>query len=293
MIRALLDCPGSLVEILAQSRGSQVLLDFGNLLKNEGLDPVPFLTPEEHSAWRLTGFPGLGAARGAIERLLRGIVRWEGGNCEANPISGPRDLSHVWKCSLRDAMYVTDDWRSPQIVSPAFRRNQWPNGPEVEIWIRAREGTESLGPHHRIIVELESYPEHPHARADLDPWDLRHIHPPRQTNSDQSPCILPKPPELRTLRLSDISERPNNIPWKVGGKCYFIPSSTWSPWSISKDRWRRGRAFPYGDKNGRSGWIDGIGRVWHWDLDHECGHWDVQLDGGEYLRVSYLGEVLS
>ena len=291
MIRALLDCPGSLTEILATSHGSQVLLDFDNLLKNERLDPVAFLTPEEHNAWRMNPPPGLRTARGAIERLLMRIVRWEGGTCQATPTSGPGDLSTIWKCGLRDAISQTNDWRSPQIIVPSSRRRDWPNGSEVEIWIEACSSAVPSGPHSRVIAELETYPDHPHTRADVDPWDLRHAHPPQQINCNQNPCKLPKPPELKYVALNDIPAKLNSVNRSEKDKWYYIPSSNWDANSISKTSWRRGRAFPYGEKNGRSGWIDERQFVWHWDLDHVSGHWDVQLDNGGHVNVSYTGEV--
>jgi hypothetical protein len=291
MIRALLDCPGSLTEILATSEGSQVLLDFDSLLKDEGLDPVPFLTPEEHIAWRVNPPSGLRTARGAIERLLMRIVRWEGGTCQAIPTSGPRDFSTIWKCGLRDAMSLTNDWRSPQIIFPASRRRDWANKSEVDIQIEACGEIAPSGPHNRLIAELEAYSDHPHAKSDADPWNLRHTLSTQPINCNKNPCMLPKPPELRYVDLEDIPARLNGVNRSEKDKWYYIPPSNWDANSISKTSWRRGRAFPYGEKNGRSGWIDERQFVWHWDLDHVSGHWDVQLDNGGHVNVSHTGEV--
>jgi hypothetical protein len=290
MIRALLDSPGSLADILSVSHRRQVLLDFDKLLKNEGLGVVPFIASEELAAWRMNPPPGLRSDKGAIERLLKKIVRSEGGDCRAIPVDGPTDLSQTWKCGLRDAILDVNDWRNPQIIFPANRRNDWPQGREVEIYLECGE-TGRSGPYERIIAELETYPNHLYARADADPWNLRHTQSTQPINCNQNPCMLPKPPELKYVALNDIPAKSSSVNRSEKDKWYYIPPSNWDANSISKTSWRRGRAFPYGEKNGRSGWIDERQFVWHWDLDHVSGHWDVQLDNGGHVNVSYTGEV--
>jgi hypothetical protein len=56
----------------------------------------------------------------------------------------------------------------------------------------------------RIIAELETYPNHLYARADADPWNLRHTQSTQPINCNQNPCMLPKPPELKYVALNDI-----------------------------------------------------------------------------------------
>jgi hypothetical protein len=61
--------------------------------------------------------------------------------------------------------------------------------------------------------------------------------------------------------------------------------------SVSKASWRNGRVFRYGEKNGRSGWFDERERLWHWDISHIGGHWDVELDDGTNINVSISGDI--
>jgi hypothetical protein len=216
------------------------------------------------------------------------IVRWDGGTCQATPTSGPGDLSTIWKCGLRDAMSQTNDWRSPQIIVPFSRRKNWPNGSEVEIWIQACVGAVSSGPHNRVIAELETYPNHPHARADVDPWNLAHRHPVPNAgvNHMAHPCLLPKPPELRSISLSQLEAELRTLKQEEGDKLYYLPRRNWSPIGITKDDWRNGRAFPYEQIDGHWGFVDLNGIIWEWDNNER--HWDVQLK--PYRRISHTGD---
>src|SRR5665213_1535089 len=105
MTRALLDFPGPFADTLSRSQGSQVLLDFDRLTKNERLDIVPFVNYAEIAAWRQNPPTGRRYDKAGIERILKNIVRSNEGDCQATPELGPPDLSATWKCALRDAMF--------------------------------------------------------------------------------------------------------------------------------------------------------------------------------------------
>jgi hypothetical protein len=291
MIRALLDYAGPLVDTLSKSEGSQDLLDFSNLVRDEKLAIVPFLSPDELRAWRQNPPHGLRSDKGAIERLLKQVVRWTGGKCQATVASGPTDHSMDWKCALRDAMSDFADWRSPQIVFPSGRRSKWPNSEEIEVWLEQCDQIERSGPEFRVLVELEAYSDHCFARSDADPWDLRIWQASRPICFQRNPCVLPRPPELRFVDLDEIPANLRGICRDEKTKVYFVPSPAWDPSSISKADWRNRGPFPRGRKNGRSGWEDECGRIWHWDTTHVNPHWDVELDNGSHWNVSHTGDL--
>ncbi|MDR7654237.1 polymorphic toxin type 17 domain-containing protein [Acinetobacter junii] len=71
----------------------------------------------------------------------------------------------------------------------------------------------------------------------------------------------------------------------IKGEYKFIPPSNW-----------RDSLTPFKNHKEPYGYIDNLGRVWKWDLQHK-DHWDVQLcskesSRGNYLNITPNGELL-
>jgi hypothetical protein len=294
MIRAILDYPLSLHGTCSTPSISQMLTDFSALIQGEELDAVRFLSPDEFQLWSASYLPQVKTGKQTILRMVLNLVRWEGSNCEATPLVGPSDFSSTWKCALRDAIPDPNDWRSPQIVVPSIRREKWmPFPSKIDIRLEICGDQEELNADERVLVELEGYRYHDHAKADSDPWDLRHVHRPQLgADPEKNPCMLPKPGGLSGVGMAEIAERSGSLRWKVGNCRYYLPPASWNPTTINKSEWRGGRAFPRGTKNGRTGWRDREGQIWYWDRTHLYGHWDVEMGDGTYDRVGYDGTLL-
>jgi hypothetical protein len=287
MIHVLLDHPWPLS---ASPNSGRVLLDFDALMKrNRGLRSVPFFTNEECA----NAFQG--PQRNAFAQMFRVVqhlIRDGSSTCIATPIPAPAILSHSWMWALYETMHDSDDWRSPQIVVPQTRENDWNSVTELQIRLEVCGEVPASGPYERLLVVLEQYEDHPFARADADPWDLERLHP-RENPHLGHPCRLPKPPELANLSLEEIDARMKHCRQEQGAKIYYLPESNWQLATVSKAAWReKGHGFPYQSSSvrHRSGWLDRIGRIWEWDMTES--HWDVQ-EKDDYTRVSHTGDVLS
>ena len=297
---ALLDHPWALEKTLHPgSPAHGVLLAFSQVVRNHGLRIVPFVDPAEYSG-ALARLNRLDNRSVAWRQFAHHCVRYEGdaGSSLATPVPEPPYLTMCWKHALGEEIETSQDWRCPQVVIPAARRELWPKEPEVEI--RADNAVDSTTIT-RVLVVLEEYHAHPFALSDIDPWDLRRAGNVVRTGGTDHVCRLPKPVAVLELpwdRLSEGLARARSEGWKADGRYAFIPPDDWRPEVVSKDACRRGRAFPWdrkADSKGRlrgPGPMDYEGRVWEWDETH--GHWDVQLgavgpSGKDYVRVSDTG----
>jgi hypothetical protein len=104
---------------------------------------------------------------------------------------------------------------------------------------------------------------------------------------------LPKPPNLEGVAPDFIAEELANaraLGWVQNGRYYYIPPLDYDIEAISKEQWRKGRAFPWEHCTDlrRHGPVDLNGIVWVWDQKER--HWDVQLP--DYIRVSHDGRKL-
>jgi hypothetical protein len=290
----LLDFPWNLDAALdAYSPMLGVLRDFNTLVTRHArmLVPVAFVAVEETARlWRQIGERrGSKAAFQHLRIFLEHCARYEGGLCTATPIPGPRDLRHPWRCALRDAATDSDDWRDPQIVVPRIRTQEWPDAEEVEIQFDPCDNHEALPPRQRVLVVLESYESHRFAVSDFDPWDLHRHAPAHQAY----PCLLPKPPGLQSLALTELAIHLGPIrDWEIDRRYCFIPPKTWTPEQVSQADWRQGRGFPQKKcpHCGKAGPVDFKGEVWCWDEIE--GHWDVQIAGPDYWSISHDGRFL-
>ncbi len=293
----LLDHPWPLEATLdAASPGFRVLERFENLVRTHRLQVVPFISQAEYeSVWTRLDYRRHSRSSGlaALRRFASLLARSSNVTCTARPEPLPPNLSQEWRCSLREAAIATD-WRNPQVIVAETRRAVWPNALEVEIKFDPCDDEPNLQPELRVLAALGSYQEHPFAKSDFDPWDLRHIHPPQPDAPAhmRNECCLPKPPlEHEDLNLLDEDlAKVRRLGWGSNGRYYFIPQADWSYEAVSKESWRKGRAFLYRkcQNSDRNGYVDCEGREWVWDQNER--HWDVQTD--PYLRVSNTGDRL-
>jgi len=291
MTGLLLDHPWQLDEALnPRSDGFRVLEQFVNLVRENHLDVVPFVSRAEFDEmWQRIDY-GSFARTGAFASLVRfggQLVRNDLPTPLATPIPEPPMLTQCWKRGLREAMGDLREWRNPQIIVPEKRQPFWPATDEVSIQLE--DGGEEL--QHRVLAPLERYN---YTLTDIDPWDLRHLYPPTPLADRQHPCQLPRPPVLHHVRLEGIAECLGEARaggWQVRGRHYFIPPEDWQAVQVDRAKWRSGRAFRHQHiaATGRSGPVDYSGRVWVWDRAER--HWDVQEEGG-YIRISHTGEPL-
>jgi hypothetical protein len=263
------------------------------LLRGRGLPPIRFLPDDAYGAMLAE------VARGRSTRIKQNLFRLLAHFRRIDPLTGPvpelpdapRDLSATWLQALGEAIDgAADAWRAPQIVYPSARTAVWPATDEIA-------GTSAGAAFRRPLIRLEAYDEHPHACADWDPWDQRHRHRPRPGLDQDKPRLLPKPPELRDVPLRDMAralevarQTPRRRGEGVTQRWYYVPADDWDPATLDCDAWRHD-AFRRGNLNGRGGYLDVDGCVWHWDGNER--HWDVQLDDrGAYRRVSHDGSLL-
>ena len=299
MILVLLDHPWPLEAALdGSSPGFQVLLNFEELVRDYGLEPVPFIGQSEYDQlWqRIDQRHCRSSGWAALRRLAPSLVRRTNSHCRAVPHPGPADLSEDWKRALREAV-VPSDWRNPQVIVAGVRKTDWPaTGDEIEIRFDPCDNQPDLPPERRVLAMLDSfeYERHPFVRSDFDPWDLQRAHPPPPNAAQhmRHPCCLPKPPMKRAaledleLELADARRRA----WGSGGKYYFVPGENWKHESVPKQAWRQGRSFLYRKCQGsnRNGYVDFEGREWVWDQNER--HWDVQTM--PYRKISHTGDLL-
>jgi hypothetical protein len=293
----LLDYRWELVDALNNPDVSVALRKFVNLLRKTGLTPAPFIEDhQQDELWlKLGQEPPRNGEWQQLMEFLDLCRRPDGSVCRAVPDHEPTGISDNWKRALRDQLIDPLDWRTPHIVVPESRLTEWgANQNEVAIRCEKCNGQPASGPHHRVFAALESYESHPFAISDLDPWDLRRIHPPIPDRPRQHPALLPKPRLPIGFPLQDIHDYINAacaFHWEVEGRYCFIPPKDFDPLNIDKETWRKGRAFRYetSPDSNRSGPVDYNGIVWSWD-EHER-HWDVQTKP-KYMRISHTGERL-
>ena len=293
MTGLLLDHPWRLDEALnPRSDGFRVLEQFVNLVRENQLEVVPFVSRSEFDEmWQRIDYGSFARTRAfaSLVQFAEHLVRNDSPTPLATPIPEPPMLAQCWKRSLREAMGDLREWRNPQIIVAEKRRPLWPATHEVPIQLEDSSGSEL-----RVLAPLERYDSHPFAVADLDPWDLRHLYPPISEADRQHPCRLPRPPVLQHVRLERLTECLGDAlaaGWRVSGRHYFVPSEDWKAEQVGKATWRSGRAFPYQNVPalGHGGSVDYLGRVWVWDRAER--HWDVQ-EGAGYVRISHTGEPL-
>jgi hypothetical protein len=263
------------------------------ILRRRGLPPVRFVAEDEYALLlELVSRGRFSRIKQNLLRLLPHFVRTDALTVPAAELpDGPPDLSDSWLRALGAAIDAAPDaWRAPQIIYPSARRADWPQGDDIA-------GRSAGGGFRRPLVPLERYEEHPHACADWDPWDQRHLHRPTPGRDEGKPRLLPRPPELREVLLRDlapaldVARRSPRQRGEGGARrwCY-VPAAGWDPAALGCEKWRLG-AFPRGNLNRRGGYLDVDDRVWHWDGNER--HWDVQLDDcGDYRRVSHDGSLL-
>jgi hypothetical protein len=309
MIKLLLDFPWRINEALdADPRPLEVITDFLNLLTHVPQEPVRFVYPQEQALfWQeLPGRRG-----GGIEVVLRFLNHVETlvdqGPNRAVPVNGPNDIRPTWQVALRDEMGDLTNWRTPQIIVCAERYPEWENCVRNDEALIALEDQPD-GHVKRVVIKMQSYParqahafiqdfqNHKYALADLDPWDVRHIHYPDGEGNHYQRCRLPRPQYLERITLDELDEQLNRLRsqgWPDRGRYWYLPPAGWHAAEVmTKDEWRSG-AFPKQAtlnprREHKRGPVDYSGdRVWLWD-PYE-GHWDVQLPDGTHKRINHEG----
>jgi hypothetical protein len=285
----LLDFPWDLRAAVEDPTVGAFLLEFDGLYKREGLRPAPFLDPEECNTLPIMTRTAGNHGYEPLHRLLQKCLREVGGEISATPQPEPAGLKVGWKRALRDEMGDFSDWRCPQVIASESRRNAWrPAIRDEEVQITCEDtGPEKV--HTRVIAFIGSYAEHKYARADHDPWDLRHCHPPASPAGPQHPCQLPRPQIINRVPLVELASVLASLrseSWPHAGRYCYIPPASWAPESVNdKVDWRKG-AFPTAEANGRRGPRDYKGQVWAWDNQER--HWDVQIGKG-HKRIRHDG----
>jgi len=267
-----------------------VLLDFDNLVRRHRLAVVPFVDDEERSRV-LQQLRGRTAGPTAVRRFIAQCVRPASDGPLATPVTGTElTLGATWRQALRAEMTDLNNWRAPQIVVPRKRSGDWPDAPEVEV--RCEDSPDSL-PQPKTLVRLDRYHEHPYAVSDLDPWAcLEGLYKP-EPGARIYPCVLPKPPCLEGVTAELLAEtvaHARALGWVQNDSYYYIPPLDHDLNAVTKEEWRKGRAFPWVSHDGFQGprIRDTNGIVWIWDRSER--HWDVQLPN--YIRVSHDGRRL-
>jgi hypothetical protein len=292
MTRALLDHPWALEEVMnARSPAYSVLLDFERLVRRYGLAVVPFVVQEARTM-ALQRLRGRTTAAANARRFFEHCVRLTDEGPLATPLTETElGLSTTWRQALRAELRDPDDWRIPQIIVPRTRSDAWPNGHEVQV--RCEDSPDAkLRP--KVLARLDHYDEHPFAESDLDPWAcLEKIYRPEPGTRIHHPCVLPKPPILREIPARPLTEALTHaraLGWTQNGRYYYIPPPDHDINAVTKEQWRKGRAFPWEDRPGLTGprLLDTNGIIWVWDRGER--HWDVQLP--DYISVSHDGRKL-
>jgi hypothetical protein len=300
----LLDFPWPLAAIVAwESEPSDVITRFIELCEKVSVRPLRFFTDEERIEFEVA-VNGLRAGKGRYAPVLRFLAsaqRTPTHSCRALPRDGPGDLRGIWQHVLFEEIRSSNDWRTPQIVFADCCKERWPDDELVAIDCLPCGSSDATGPHDRVLVPLEDYDAHPHARSDLDPWNLRHIHRGRGKVTG-FPRVLPKPPECASLHPHDLQATLSSYrgaACRRNGRYYFVPPANWRPEVVSPEEWRKGEAFPWvralaqGKKSKpklghKKGYRDSERRVWVWDPLHR--HWDVQFGGRDrHLPVTHEG----
>jgi hypothetical protein len=242
MTRLLLDFHWSLDDLFAFGSASlETLKEFDELVRRTGLRPVPFIDENGDDYLNFWSSPAQKHNRGQAARFVAQCVGASKTTCAATPIAGPEDLTESWKCSLRNEIQEDSGWRTPQIILPKGRLHIWPT-PTVRIRFEACEGeTAHERPDSRVVASLGQYEEHALAVSDLDPWDLRRLHPPTPGSPRQHPCHLPKPACCDCAPIESLYkelEKARSIGWKTGSQYCFIPPEDWEPTGIASSEWR-------------------------------------------------------
>jgi hypothetical protein len=297
-VRALiLDFPWRLDDNFdARSKAFRVVSMFGGIVSKFQARIVPIITAADFEECRLRLYRARRVAPNNIAQWAR--VAAGLGSCSGDPARTacpqpePTDLTEHWKAALRESMQDLSDWRNPQIVIAKSRSADWGTGKQIAIHCSDSEHATM-----RLLVRIDEYEWHPYALSDFDPWDLRHIHPIPEDGHHLHECRLPKPPQLQRHTLTGLDDALTAVRsqgWEVSGKYFFIPPKEFRPSVVEQDQWQKGRIFETrrvvvkGET--RYGPIDTNGHVWLWDRSE--GHWDVQLRGGGYYRISANGQKL-
>jgi hypothetical protein len=253
MKQVLLDYPWSISDTLdGDASAWNVLQRFDKLVKSRELHAVGFLSDQQLDDFWRGPKRGSGSAWAAIGKIAGGLLSQGNNECEASPVHRVPELSAAWRRGLRNAMRHIDDWRNPQIIITESRRSTWPIQHEIDIQFEICAEEPVSGPYIRVLVELGEYSSHPYATSDFDPWDQKHIHPCQNTALEHAshPCILPKPPGLANVPLPGLSKELQGLRQQVGDKLYYLPPRDWRPTEVTKERWRKGHAFPFNNIEG-------------------------------------------
>ncbi len=299
--RLLLDFPWDLDAILQDDAApSFALQQFVDLIRRTGLAPVPFIEQGEEAAlWqKIEQFHAGADAWAALMPFLHECRREAAGTCEAKPAEPePSCLRPSWKCALRDELVDRRSWRNPQIIVTKDRHPDWRRQEEVDLYCLKCGDQEASGPHRRVVAVLEDYDAHRFASADLDPWDLRRLYPPKPDAARQHLCRLPKPPMRQPVGLDllydEIVLACRNGCRLSGGRYFYIPDPGWRLDDIDSHEWREGRAFPRrkSPERDQMGYLDYEDHIWVWDRHEQ--HWDVQWGGkNNYITVNQEGKIL-
>jgi hypothetical protein len=299
MTRLLLDHPWPVEAVNeSSSPGFQILVKFWNLIQRQRASAVKFIDIDEYNEAKSRVRNKLRADATAF-RITYNFVRdlADGPMAVPDPEPAP-PLSPHWKRVLRQELENPADWKAPQIVVAKVRRSAWAEqSPEVSIRCDDRPGAT---PERRVLVTLEEYALHQFAVPDLDPWHaLKFLNAPSPGARNNHPCILPRPPCLAVVELTDLPSKlaeAARAGWAIDDRYYFVPPVDYHPQFVEKRPWREGRAFEHATtpqpRNGRrrKGPLDHFGQIWAWDVDER--HWDVQLRNGGYMRISHDGRWL-
>jgi hypothetical protein len=294
MTRLLLDHPWRLDEVLdPESPGFRVIERFVDLGRRQVLDPVPFISHQEYNeAWarmdvrryaRTSGFAAI--CRFGKQLICDGEV----GVC-ATPVPEPSGLTQFWKSALRREMGDFANWRTPQIVIAEQRSEHWPSSPEVGVHCDDHPPSTQQP---RVLVVLGEYDSHPFALSDRDPWDMRNCL--EETAIPGRPRRLPRPTGLEGVEVDDLEEILRQLrseAWPCGGKYFYIPPASWivASTETNRERWRKG-AFPKARApNGRTGPTDYRNQIWSWHSEE--GHWDIQMQSENHVRVTPAGDLV-
>lgn len=291
MPRVLLDFPWDLTTIFQWNMpASRALDDYDLLIKRYRVSPVPFLTNDELATFYEKGPPSGGNRYAGLQRFLAHCtIARSLPAAMAVPAPEPSGLRHSWKQALRAELGDLSNWRVPQIVAASSRFPEWRASTvgEHRVGIRCEDKPDRL--QYRVIASLESYGNHPYAHSDVDPWDLKRLHP-EPSGAETKPCVLPRPPALQNVLLEALaaSIRHARHQSQFNGRHYYVPPESWSSDGISDADWRSGNVFPRKSIGDRTGYLDINGVIWTWD--HSERHWDVQY--ANYVRVNHSGDVL-
>lgn len=302
MTKLLLDYPWRLEAAIDNPDVGIALEGFLNLLARTELEPVAFIDDVDQAEFFQNHNSRLTRNHLPLIRLLKRCRRAATTNCESAINPPPNNLTVAWKRGLRDELNRTDEWRTPQIVVTPMRIPDWPYGATTVV-AHSPQCQQLPTPAARVLVlvPLDTYKDHPHALADLDPWDVRCTAPIQQ----EKPCYLPNPlvldhdPCKEHLARTPIGELDAAIFRARQKGCtfrqeyfYYIPPQDWRADAVDIGRWRAGHAFPREKATDRTqvGPIDYQSHVWTWDEAER--HWDIQYGGNQYVSVSHLGKIL-